>query len=598
MKIFYALFYISFVFSLQAQECPETDRIIVFSAQHEIDSFPSRYPLCRDFTQSLVIEEAEVGAITNLDSLRQLERIVGDLWISENAKLPHLYGLHQLAHIGGSLEITRNALLSDLSGLDSLKNLGSGLYIAVNSSLKSLVGLNQLFKIGGQLQIVNNERLISLSGLENLEEVGALSMLGNDLLRHPEGLERLTEINGDLSISHTSFTDVFNLSGVRRINGVLAIDHNDILRSLSGLDSIDYNSISELYVTDNDNLSLCAVSSICEYLAAGKPGHVAWNGTTGCDNIMEVQDACNTRPITPNSNCFSNGVTFSTQDQIDNFPVNYPTCRRFLWHVSIEETVPGNIINLDSLGQIKYIGGTLTIQNNRDLANLTGLDSVPSIGRNLVIQNNAALLNFNGLGQVKSIGGHVSIIGNDALKNCAGLDSLTSINGSLVMKQNASLESLRGLDQIDYLTIENIAIDGSPFLSACAIQSICDFLDFRRGAQITRNAEGCNSAEEVKVLCTTTTSNTGKDASLHSFSIYPNPASSKVQFDFQLQRAAHLTISIYDYLGRQVAEVYNGLSKHGKKIYSWDISTLNPGLYFSRIQVGSITKEKRLMILR
>ena len=591
VKICFSIFCMLCAFSLEAQTCYSNGLETVLSTQGQIDSFPLKYPSCKEFASNLVIQEDEVGAITNLDSLQQLERITGDLRVINNAKLSHLYGLDHLVHIGGWMEIRRNSKLVDLSGLDSLKNIVHGLSLAANASLRSLLGIDQLSMLGGGLQIVNNIQLTSLLGLENLQEIGALSILGNESLKNLKGLEHLKRINGSLNLSHTSLSDVFDLSGVRRLNGALAITHNNILRSLSGLDNIDYTTISTLSVSDNDNLSLCAVASVCAYLESGKPAHFAWNGMSDCDDTMNVVQACEKRPIAPNSNCFSNSVTFSTQDQIDSFPIIFPDCKRFLWNVTIEENKSGNITNLNSLAQIQYIGGTLTIQNNRALANLTGLDSVPYIGRNLVIENNDALLNFIGLDQIRSVGGHVSILGNNALSNFMGLDSLTSIRGRLVLRNNSSLTSLSGLERIKYATIELLVIENSPLLADCSVKSICDFLSLKRAGLIGGNARGCNSDEEVRALCTTSTSNVATNKNLQSFRIYPNPTSSRVEIELELQRAVHLNISIYDYLGRQVTEVYNGHSLPGNQIYSCEVSTFTPGLYFCRLQIDSIPKD-------
>ena len=176
------------------------------------------------------------------------------------------------------------------------------------------------------------------------------------------------------------------------------------------------------------------------------------------------------------------------------------------------------------------------------------------------------------------------------------MDSLTSINGSLVLKKNASLESLRGLDQVDFRTIDNIAIDDSPLLSECAIQSICDFLRVGRTAQIARNAEHCNSSEEVKSQCTGTTDYLTLNKTLQSFIIYPNPATFMVNFDVQLRGAAHVIISIYDKLGQQIMEVYNGYLP-SKEVFSWNASNLNPGLYACMLQVGDRLMQKKLIVI-
>jgi len=54
--------------------------------------------------------------------------------------------------------------------------------------------------------------------------------------------------------------------------------------------------------------------------------------------------------------CLPSGITFSTQEQIDNFQTNYPNCTEIEGDVIIE----GNdITNLDGLSVLTAIGGFL-----------------------------------------------------------------------------------------------------------------------------------------------------------------------------------------------------------------------------------------------
>ena len=56
--------------------------------------------------------------------------------------------------------------------------------------------------------------------------------------------------------------------------------------------------------------------------------------------------------------CLPEGITFSTQAQIDNFQINHPNCNIILGDV----TINGNdITNLNGLSVLNSIGGTLFI---------------------------------------------------------------------------------------------------------------------------------------------------------------------------------------------------------------------------------------------
>jgi hypothetical protein len=54
--------------------------------------------------------------------------------------------------------------------------------------------------------------------------------------------------------------------------------------------------------------------------------------------------------------CLPEGITFTTQGQIDDFQSNYPGCTEIMGTVLIEGN---NITNLDGLNGISIIGGYL-----------------------------------------------------------------------------------------------------------------------------------------------------------------------------------------------------------------------------------------------
>ena len=90
----------------------------------------------------------------------------------------------------------------------------------------------------------------------------------------------------------------------------------------------------------------------------------------------------------PCSTCLPEGITFTTQAQIDNFQANYPGCTEIIGHVTID----GNDINnLNGLNVLTSIGGTVFIPTNPALTSLSGLENMTAIGGNLTIYGNASL---------------------------------------------------------------------------------------------------------------------------------------------------------------------------------------------------------------
>jgi hypothetical protein len=147
--------------------------------------------------------------------------------------------------------------------------------------------------------------------------------------------------------------------------------------------------------------------------------------------------------------CLPEGITFSTQEQIDNFQTNYPGCTE----IEGDVTIFGNdITNLNGLSALTFIGGDIEILSNPALTSMTGLDNLTSVGGSVFIVANAALTSMTGLDKLTSTGGEVVIFSNHALISLTGLNSLTSVGGNLnigwILGGNSSLSSLTGLESL------------------------------------------------------------------------------------------------------------------------------------------------------
>ena len=148
----------------------------------------------------------------------------------------------------------------------------------------------------------------------------------------------------------------------------------------------------------------------------------------------------------PCATCLPQGITFSTQSQINNFQTNYPNCTQILGFVKI---MGSNITNLNGLSILASIGGTLSIESNDALTNLTGLTGLTSLGGSgLWIDSNPVLTSLTGLENLISVnggtqGGYLSIHDNPLLTDLAGLEGLTSIGKDLEIYNNPALTNHR-----------------------------------------------------------------------------------------------------------------------------------------------------------
>ncbi len=143
--------------------------------------------------------------------------------------------------------------------------------------------------------------------------------------------------------------------------------------------------------------------------------------------------------------CLPQGITFTTQEQIDNFQTNYPGCTEIEGDVTIQGS---GINNLNGLSVLTLIEGDVWIGGNNSLTNLIGLESLTNLEGNLSIIENSSLISLTGLESLNSTVGYISIYGNNALTSLTGLEGLTSIGWMLVIDFNNALTSLTGLDNL------------------------------------------------------------------------------------------------------------------------------------------------------
>jgi hypothetical protein len=242
-----------------------------FHTQTEIDSFHSDYNDCSNLNGDVTITSTDIN---NLNGLLGITTVEGDLSISNNDSLTSLTGLDSLISVGADFYLGVNDSLTDLSGLYSLAYVGNTFWIVNHPSLTSLMGLSGLHSVGKHFIISGDEALNDLDGLAGLHYVGGTLEIGGPYLGNP------------------SLTSLTGLSHLICIKGNLRVHYNNSLTSLSGLDAIDADSLSGVFIDNNMNLSDCAVRSICHYLGIPDNMVVVQDNTGGCNSEAEVAAAC------------------------------------------------------------------------------------------------------------------------------------------------------------------------------------------------------------------------------------------------------------------------------------------------------------------
>ncbi len=160
--------------------------------------------------------------------------------------------------------------------------------------------------------------------------------------------------------------------------------------------------------------------------------------------------------------CLPDGITFTTQGQIDSFPINYPGCTEIEGDVVINN---GNYLNLDGLSSIKRFGGNLSIFGSFN--NYSGLDGIVDVMGSIVINVSPVVDVFN-LPSLETVAGNLIINHNfgvgvypfDKLKHVGGGLQISATNGKIIgFNQLQSLlagSSLSGTEIVGFNRLKNM----------------------------------------------------------------------------------------------------------------------------------------------
>ncbi|KAB2845854.1 MAG: T9SS type A sorting domain-containing protein, partial [Ignavibacterium sp.] len=82
------------------------------------------------------------------------------------------------------------------------------------------------------------------------------------------------------------------------------------------------------------------------------------------------------------------------------------------------------------------------------------------------------------------------------------------------------------------------------------------------------------------------------------FQNYPNPFNPSTTILYEIPEIQHITIRVFDLLGKEVATLVDEEKHAGKYSVDFDGRNLSTGMYIYKIQAGSFTQTKKMILLK
>jgi hypothetical protein len=137
-------------------------------------------------------------------------------------------------------------------------------------------------------------------------------------------------------------------------------------------------------------------------------------------------------------------------------------------------------------------------------------------------------------------------------------------------------------------------------------QTLPDGTAFIQAVVVIHGADGAPEAaygiDDVRLVIETETSVEGEVSEIpQKFELnqnYPNPFNPSTIISYSIAKEGNVSLKIFDVLGQEVASLVNEFQKVGNYKVSFNARQLATGIYFYRIQSGSFTNVKKMMLIK
>jgi hypothetical protein len=81
---------------------------------------------------------------------------------------------------------------------------------------------------------------------------------------------------------------------------------------------------------------------------------------------------------------------------------------------------------------------------------------------------------------------------------------------------------------------------------------------------------------------------------------YPNPFNPSTVISYQISAFSHVTLKVYDVLGREVAALVDEFMNAGTHHYTFSTlrSSFSSGVYFYSLKINGVVQTKKMLMLK
>lgn len=80
--------------------------------------------------------------------------------------------------------------------------------------------------------------------------------------------------------------------------------------------------------------------------------------------------------------------------------------------------------------------------------------------------------------------------------------------------------------------------------------------------------------------------------------LYPNPFNPSTQISFSLPMDDYVKLSAYDIKGNEIDLIFEGTQGVGQHSYTWNASSFPSGVYYIRLQAGSLVSSQKALLIK